>query len=52
MEDFSEAEQIEAYEVAYPTAGGAGQGSDNPLWVGPVIASRPRDRPPVAGAVA
>jgi integrase len=29
MEDFSEAEQIEAYEAAYPAGGGAGQGSDS-----------------------
>jgi len=27
MEDFSEAEQIEAYEAAYPASGGGGQGS-------------------------
>lgn len=29
MEDFSEAEQVEAYEAAYPAGGGAGQGSDS-----------------------
>lgn len=29
LEDFSEAEQIEAYEAAYPAPGGAGQGSES-----------------------
>jgi len=30
LEDFSEAEQIEAYEAAYPAGGGAGQGGARP----------------------
>jgi hypothetical protein len=30
MEDFSEVEQIEAYEAAYPAGGGGGQGGARP----------------------
>ncbi|MGJ7524006.1 phage integrase family protein [Variovorax sp. LT1P1] len=39
LEDFSEAEQIEAYEAAYPRAGRAGQGAaGQPSRRGPVMA--------------